>query len=94
MIDKNMNTYVEQAMDTFVRHSLMSDEFLDFVNAGGSSITTSNFSPAFSSSGNLSNTSAHSNLTVSESPLSSAFFIACSTPSSDASRPSTLFAPA
>ena len=29
MIDKNMNTYVEQAMDTFVRHSLMSDEFLD-----------------------------------------------------------------
>lgn len=31
MIDKNMNTYVEQAMDTFVRHSLMSDEFLDFV---------------------------------------------------------------
>ena len=32
MIDKNMNTYVEQAMDTFVRHSLMSDEFLDFVN--------------------------------------------------------------
>ena len=31
MIYKNMNTYVEQAMDTFVRHSLMSDEFLDFV---------------------------------------------------------------
>lgn len=31
MIDKNMNTYVEQAMDTLVRHSLMSDEFLDFV---------------------------------------------------------------
>ena len=31
MIDKNMNTYVEQAMDSLVRHSLMSDEFLDFV---------------------------------------------------------------
>ena len=34
-------------------------ELLDFVNAGGSNITTSNFSPSASSFGNNSNTSSH-----------------------------------
>ena len=48
-------------------------EFLDLVNAGGSRITTSYFSPFFSSSGRSSKTSSQINFTRSSSPLSFAF---------------------
>ena len=67
---------------------------LDFANAGGSKITTSNCSFLRSSSGSSSNTSAQRNCTVSPSPFNAAFWIACATASSEASTPSTLHAPA
>ena len=44
-------------------------EFLDLVNAGGSRITTSNFSPFSSSSGSSSKTSSQINFTLSDKPF-------------------------
>ena len=78
------------------RYPLMAffTEFLDFVNAGGSRITTSYFSPCFSNSGRSSNTSRQMNFARSCTPFSSAFFAACITASSDASTPVTSLAPA
>ena len=69
-------------------------ELLDFVNAGGSSTTTSNFSPFSSSSGRSSKTSSQRNFTVPSRPFRLAFLLACRTAVSDASTPRTLCAPA
>lgn len=69
-------------------------ELLDFVNAGGSSTTTSNFSPFSSSSGRSSKTSSQRNFTVPSRPFRLAFRLACRTAVSDASTPRTLCAPA
>ena len=51
-------------------------EFLDFVNAGGSRMTTSNFSPLCSNEGRSSNTSAQRNEVVPDTPFNSAFCLA------------------
>ena len=78
------------------RYPLMAffTELLDFVNAGGSSTTTSNFSPFSSSSGRSSKTSSQRNFTVPSRPFRLAFLLACRTAVSDASTPRTLCAPA
>jgi hypothetical protein len=68
-------------------------EALDLVKAGGSRMTTSNFSPFFSRSGRSSNTSAHSKLATFSRPFSAAFSLAYSQPRSDASTPKTDAAP-
>ena len=51
-------------------------EFLDLVNAGGSRITTSNFSPFSSSSGSSSKTSSQINFTLSDKPFNVALAVA------------------
>jgi hypothetical protein len=53
--------------------------FLDLVNAGGSSITTSNCFPSFDQDDKTSKALWHSNLTISCRLLSSEFLVAQST---------------
>ena len=66
----------------------------DFVNAGGSRMTTSYFSPSAARCGSSSSTFAQRNLTVSERLFLLAFSVACLTANSDISSPVTSFAPA
>ena len=66
-------TDIEAAADVY---SFASDQLFDLVNAGGSRITTSYFSPFSSSFGRRSKTSSQINFTESESPFKAALAVA------------------